>query len=336
MTDQEQPNNQIPTPDRHAKLWAARDANLARGNPPYNGIKIRTLGELQWILQQEDWSGDRTVEGKRRPDLRGTSMYGVNLEQAKLFRARLEGADLAHTNLEGADLGAANLMGARLWQANLARANLREVVMDEATRLRDIIVDENTKLSDVAWNGALLTRVELPDHLGDEQDIRKGNRRKRISALRNAARGYRGLALILRQQGLLKRASDYRLREQRLERRAYLLEGNVLAWTGLLLLDLIAGYGERLGRIFVAYGLIVIAFAAAFLISDLVSGHATLTVQQMLDSLQISLNAVHGRVFFAQFHLDTLQSWLATSESIIGIVIEGVFVAMLIQRFFAR
>jgi hypothetical protein len=45
---------------------------------------------------------------------------------------------------------------------------------------------------------------------------------------------------------------------------------------------------------------------------------------------------VHGRVFFAQFHLDTLQSWLATAESIVGIVIEGVFVAMLIQRFFGR
>ena len=34
--------------------------------------------------------------------------------------------------------------------------------------------------------------------------------------------------------------------------------------------------------------------------------------------------------------LDTLQSWLATLESIVGIVIEGVFVAMLIQRFFGR
>jgi hypothetical protein len=30
----------------------------------------------------------------------------------------------------------------------------------------------------------------------------------------------------------------------------------------------------------------------------------------------------------------TLQSWLATAESIIGIVIEGVFVALIIQRLF--
>jgi len=59
-----------------------------------------------------------------------------------------------------------------------------------------------------------------------------------------------------------------------------------------------------------------------------------MTVQNVLDVLQISLNAIHGRVFFAQFGLDTLQSWLATAESVIGIVIEGVFVAMLIQRLF--
>jgi hypothetical protein len=31
---------------------------------------------------------------------------------------------------------------------------------------------------------------------------------------------------------------------------------------------------------------------------------------------------------------DALQSWLATAESVIGIVIEGVFVAMSIQRLF--
>ena len=58
------------------------------------------------------------------------------------------------------------------------------------------------------------------------------------------------------------------------------------------------------------------------------------SLQDGVDALQISLNAIHGRVFFVQFGLDTLQSWLATAESVIGIVIEGVFVAMIIQRLF--
>jgi hypothetical protein len=39
-------------------------------------------------------------------------------------------------------------------------------------------------------------------------------------------------------------------------------------------------------------------------------------------------------VFITQFHHDTLQSWLATAESVIGIVIEDVFVATIIRRLF--
>jgi hypothetical protein len=79
--------------------------------------------------------------------------------------------------------------------------------------------------------------------------------------------------------------------------------------------------------------IVVLTFAALFLLPTFLNG-AIPTIQQGADALQISLNAIHGRVFFAQFHLDTLQSWLATAESVIGIVIEGVFVAMIIQRLF--
>lgn len=336
MDNQQPPSDQTPTPPRQAELEARYTKNLENGKPPYAGVKIRNVSELEWILHKRDWSGDRHIGGKRRPDLRETHLYDVNLKHAKLFRAQLDGADLAHANLEGADLRAANLMGVRLWHTRLAGADLREVILDGASRLRDMEVDDHTRFSDVAWNNAQVTRVEWPARLGDELDTKKGNRRERASAVRDAARAYRGLALALRQQGLLQRASDYRVREQQLERHARWIEGNVLAWVGLGVLELLAGYGERLGRIFVAYALIVLVFAAGFLAADMVAGQIPLTAQHALDALQISLNAVHGRVFFAQFHLDTLQSWLATAESIVGIVIEGIFVAMLIQRFFGR
>ena len=39
-------------------------------------------------------------------------------------------------------------------------------------------------------------------------------------------------------------------------------------------------------------------------------------------------------VRIAQLALDTAQVWIATVESVEGVVIEGVFVAMLMQRFF--
>jgi hypothetical protein len=59
------------------------------------------------------------------------------------------------------------------------------------------------------------------------------------------------------------------------------------------------------------------------------------------DYLQVSLPASHSHVFFTTFGLDSIQAWIAASESVasesvVGIVIEGVFVAMLIQRFFGR
>lgn len=41
-------------------------------------------------------------------------------------------------------------------------------------------------------------------------------------------------------------------------------------------------------------------------------------------------------MFFEQFGLASVLSWVAAVESVVGIVIEGVFVAMLIQRFFSR
>jgi hypothetical protein len=74
----------------------------------------------------------------------------------------------------------------------------------------------------------------------------------------------------------------------------------------------LSGYGYKLSRIFLSYALVVLAFAAAFL---------------------IPVSAVGGTPT-AQNILDTLQSWLATAETVIGIDIESVFVAMLIQRLF--
>jgi hypothetical protein len=48
------------------------------------------------------------------------------------------------------------------------------------------------------------------------------------------------------------------------------------------------------------------------------------------------LNCVHSRVFVAQFHLDALQFWLATAESVVGLFIEVAFIATFTQRFFGK
>jgi len=61
---------------------------------------------------------------------------------------------------------------------------------------------------------------------------------------------------------------------------------------------------------------------------------AILSLQDAADAPRLGHYAIHRRMFFLQFGLDILQSWLATAESVIGIGIEGVFVAMIIQRLF--
>lgn len=146
--------------------------------------------------------------------------------------------------------------------------------------------------------------------------------------------------MVLRAQGLNEDADRFAFRAQVLQREVLRRQGSWGRWLFSWLLAVLAGYGYRLWRIFAAYALVVTLFAAGYFFSGHVlsgPGVSWRTVGQgMLDAYQVSLNAVHGRVFFVQFGLDTLQSWLATAESIIGIVIEGVFVAMIIQRFFSR
>jgi hypothetical protein len=156
---------------------------------------------------------------------------------------------------------------------------------------------------------------------------------ERIFEYESAVRANRLLATALRAQGLAEDADVFAYRAQLMQRGLRFQRRQFGRWVVLWGLAALSGYGYRLGRIFAAYAIVVLTFAALFLLPTFLNGVVP-TLQQGADALQISLNAIHGRVFFVQFGLDTLQSWLATAESVIGIVIEGVFVAMIIQRLF--
>jgi hypothetical protein len=323
------------TIQRQTELEQQFTRNTAIGNPPYQDVKIGSIMELQWIMLTRDWSGEHDTRGKRRADLRGADLYKVSLKNVKLYRANLSGADLAQADLSGADLRAVNLMTTRLWDANLRGANLAQAIMDPATSLRGAKIDANTKLSDVVWNGALLTRVSWSDAktLGDEKDIAKNSGKARIIAVHKAARAYRGLSLALRQQGMLKEAAKYRLREQKLERKAAFKEHRYFAWAFSWLLNLIAGYGERPIRSFIAYGAMIIGFAAVFFVLGPGESHA-LTPQ---GALVFSVTSFHGRGFFpGGLSLEDLITQLAAAEAVFGLFIEISFIAAFTQRFFGN
>jgi hypothetical protein len=93
-----------------------------------------------------------------------------------------------------------------------------------------------------------------------------------------------------------------------------------------------AGYGYRLGNILLTYVLTLAGFTVAYYAAGLLAG----TPLAWPDALLVSFTAIHGRVFLGQFGLHTALSWIAGVEAVAGIVVEGIFVAMLIQRFFGR
>lgn len=103
-----------------------------------------------------------------------------------------------------------------------------------------------------------------------------------------------------------------------------------------LILWALSGYGYKLWRILTAYMCVLIGFAIIYFAVGLPNQQSSSNIQAFANALQVSLTAIHGRVFFEAFGIGSTLAWIAGIESVVGIVIEGVFVAMLIQRFFAR
>jgi hypothetical protein len=216
--------------------------------------------------------------------------------------------------------------------------------MDKATLLNEAALDrasldqttfDNTNLSVVDWKKVPILGDEVTAQTAKDATGKRKSRQQRITDYQAAVRAYRRLAVALQANGLSAESANYLYRASIMERRLARHERRFGAYFFSVLLAVLAGYGYRLGRIVFAYLSVVLFFAALFLGARYLGGGA-IDVTQVTDSLQISLNAIHGRVFFVQFGLDTAQSWIATIESVVGILIEGVFVAMLIQRFFGK
>jgi Pentapeptide repeats (8 copies) len=269
--------------------------------------------------------------------LREALLHNTRLRRAGLDDANLEKAFAINANLVEAELTGAHLEEAYFEGAQLEGADLRGAWLDSKTVLYDAVFDDKTRLGDIQWSGVgavNLTRLDWDQvtTLGDEQGV---GQRANASAHEAVVRAYRQLAAQLRAQGMSEVADRFLYRSQIRQRRVLWRQRKLGAYLFSVVLAVLAGYGYRLGRIVMAYVTVVAAFALAFLAARYFAG-TLIDWEQVGEAAQISLNAIHGRVFFAQLTLDSVQAWIATIESVVGIVIEGVFVAMLIQRFFGR
>jgi Pentapeptide repeats (8 copies) len=265
-----------------------------------------------------------------------------------LFRTRFDGTSLNEAHLEGTNLMSAHLENALLNLAHLDGANLRGAFFSSGTDVEGVSIsndrDGSVVLADVRWGEVNLGAIpwRTMSRLGDERVARLGapgitapkSRHARLGARMLAVRAYRQLAAALRIQGLNEDADRYAYRAQTVQRHVLLREGKAGQWAFSLLLWTLAGYGYRLRRIFVAYILTLVVFAGIYYSLGLPNTASASSPVALGDAFLVSLTAIHGRVFLEQLGQYSVQAWVAAVESVVGIVIEGVFVAMLVQRFF--
>ena len=298
--------------------------------------------------------------------LLGATLDGARLEGAHLGEARLAGASLAFAHLEGAHLGETRCGGATLDTATLGRirvwrpgfpktlpgANLSGAFFDPATTLDDAELGDpvhgGVSIADARWGGVNLAVVdwERAPVLGEEREALRpatsdGSAKAEPDRLREyqlAVRANRQLAVALQDQGLNEEAAHYAYRAQALQRQVLGRQARrgewrkAGPWLFSWMLNLLGGYGYRMSRILAAYAVVILAFAVAYL----VIGASSSPHLSVPDALLASLTAFHGRVFSSQFQADSPQAWTSALEAIAGLVVEGVFIAMLAQRFFGK
>lgn len=281
-------------------------------------------------------------------NLEGASLVSVDFTDARLDECALQGATLHNAILAGARLDSADLTS-----ATLAGADLRRSAFTPRTRLDGAMFGDKrhgpARVAGVIWGGVDMSGVawkRLPI-LGDEVAARtrrdasgrKLSHAERLLRYQEAVRANAQLAGALTQNGLNELAAPYAYRARVLQRKTLLRQ---IIWRGEVsrcgpylltsLLGLLTGYGYRVGRILIAYLLLVTAFAVALFALGKSPGHPIAPQ----DALLISLTAFHGRVFSDQFTPNSAQTWITAIEAIVGLVIESVFIAMLTQRFFGR
>lgn len=147
-------------------------------------------------------------------------------------------------------------------------------------------------------------------------------------------RANRQLTVALQAQGMNEDASRFAYRAQRLQRTALWLQGRFGQFLFSLFLDLLAGYGYKPIRSFIAYLCVILGFATVYyLLGPTV--HVSLTP---LEVIVFSMTSFHGRGFSPgqSITLSNPLTVLAALEAFVGLTIEVTFIATLTQRLFGK
>jgi uncharacterized protein YjbI with pentapeptide repeats len=321
-------------------------ADLQRAQLQKADLRDAQLQEANLVkawLQEAHLSGAHLQEAELSlAQLQGADLVGAQLQKARLIRTQLQGADLLAANFYHTDLYGAQLQGARLIGAEFEKTQLGDTRFADTNgvgpRVADIFWGE-TNLAVVDWSPIKILGDEYearqkryseesgPDLAGKTKD-KKG----RLMDYEVSVRANRQLAVVLQNQGLDEDARRFAYRAQILQRKILWQQRNFWKWLGSAILALLAGYGYRMWRILVAYAIIVSLCAVAYFVIGMYHAPHLSLLQAFLESI----TAFHGRVFYELFTPDTPQIWVTAFEAVAGLLIEGVFIAMLTQRFFGK
>ncbi len=311
--------------------------SIRQGSYPFKDIKL-SRADVEWLLSTHEnergpvnWS-DESQREREGLDLRGADLRGENLERLPLAKLVAEPTYLFKEKIEQIEAATILLEGANLSQAHLEGADLSSAFFDSATNLEEIVLSTNgyytASLCDIHWGDVNVAVVDWStiSMLGDEDEPQ---RYSSIDQYERAARAYRQLSVVLRNQGLNENAARFAYRAQLIQRKIFRYQRKFLQYLGSLFLDLLSGYGYKVGRCFIAYALVIGVFATIY--------HLLGTHPAWNESIVISMTAFHGRGFFPeQFHPGDPQALAAAIEALVGLLIEITLIATLTQRFFGK
>ncbi|GCE29212.1 hypothetical protein KDA_46960 [Dictyobacter alpinus] len=222
-------------------------------------------------------------------------------------------------------------------------AYLTGVIMGDQEGIGPWVADtiwENVNLAVVKWSQVKKLRDEY-DALQGKLNGQVKDRAIRLDEHEKAVRANRQLALALQAQGLNEHATRFAYHAQRLQRRVFWLQmiqqrvklrqrGQALSsWLFSWFLFLIAGYGYRPERSFLAYLFIIVFFTVFY--------HQLGPQLLWNEAFVISMTAFHGRGFFpSTFSPGDPLALASALEAFIGLIIEVTLIATITQRFFGK
>lgn len=300
-----------------------------------------------------------------RAVLDGADMSGAHMARADLSRASLVSAALNQADLSDATLYEAHLEQAYFTRACLLRTDLRRASFDANSRLNDALLNlaamyqvsfDRTNLSVVTWSDvrhlgdeliAVDPRATTTAYTSSGQRVETPGKWKqahtRAQEYTDAARAYRSLTVDLREQGVVKDATRFHFRAEVMSRRASLHRAVrrlrspwvviapllFLPWLLSLLLSVVAGYGVyHVWRLAITYVVVVVAFAGAYFLV----GHQAHTGLSAVDAMVLSLTLFHGRGLQPASSLTDTMRAIASVEAILGLLVEGLFIAAFTRR----